>query len=127
MNEITPDIERILASLSTDEWDALCARVRPPGEGRVSTKDALRSLRSTRKIAQKYISQAEAATLLGVTDRTVRSAIRDGRLKGYQFGRTVRLRIDQVEAAMAPIASARSATAANNRAPDGRYATKDEK
>ena len=57
-------------------------------------------------VTQQYISQAEAAVLLGVTDRTVRSAISDGRLRGYRLGRTVRLRLDEVEAALVPFGGA---------------------
>ncbi|SLF31386.1 excisionase family DNA-binding protein [Mycobacteroides abscessus] len=54
------------------------------------------------RISQKYISQADAAVLLGVTSRSVRNMISDGRLRGYRLGRTVRLRIDEVEAALVP-------------------------
>lgn len=54
------------------------------------------------RIQQKYVSQTEVATMLGVTDRTVRSMISDGRLRGYRLGRTVRLRLDEVEAALIP-------------------------
>ncbi|MBF9521971.1 hypothetical protein BKG83_20815 [Mycobacteroides chelonae] len=50
----------------------------------------------------KYISQVDAAALLGVTDRTVRNMIADGRLRGYRLGRTVRLRVDEIEAALVP-------------------------
>ncbi|SKX94158.1 phiRv2 prophage protein [Mycobacteroides abscessus subsp. bolletii] len=58
--------------------------------------------RAPQRISQKYISQVEAAALLGVTDRTVRNMIADGRLAGYRLGRTIRLRIDEVEAALVP-------------------------
>jgi excisionase family DNA binding protein len=54
----------------------------------------------------RYISQAETGELLGVTDRTVRNMISDGRLRGYKIGRTVRLRLSEVEAALVPIAAA---------------------
>ncbi len=51
-----------------------------------------------------YITQQEAGELLGVTDRTVRSMCADGRLRGYRLGRKViRLRLDEVEAALQPI------------------------
>ncbi|WP_195167904.1 excisionase family DNA-binding protein [Mycobacteroides abscessus] len=53
-------------------------------------------------ISRKYISQIEAAALLGITDRSVRNMIADGRLKGYRLGRTIRLRIDEVEDALVP-------------------------
>lgn len=51
-----------------------------------------------------YITQQEAAKLLGLTDRTVRNMIADGRLLAYQLGpRVIRLRLDEVEAALQPI------------------------
>jgi len=51
-----------------------------------------------------YITQKEAAELLGLTDRTVRNMIADGRLLAYQLGpRVIRLRLDEVEAALQPI------------------------
>lgn len=54
-----------------------------------------------------YITQREAAEILGVTDRTVRNMIADKRLTGYRLGRRViRLRLDEVEAAMKPMAGA---------------------
>lgn len=58
------------------------------------------------RVTQQYISQAEAGVLLGVTERTIRAAIADGRLKGYALGRTVRLRLDEVHAALVPIGAA---------------------
>jgi excisionase family DNA binding protein len=51
-----------------------------------------------------YISIADAATYLGLTTRTVRQMIADGRLRGYRSGsRIVRLRIDEIDADMQPI------------------------
>jgi len=51
-----------------------------------------------------YIKQKEAAAILGVTDRTIRQMCADGRLRGYSLGRRViRLRLDEVEAALQPI------------------------
>jgi excisionase family DNA binding protein len=51
-----------------------------------------------------YITQQQAADILGVTDRTIRSMIADKRLKGYSLGaRVIRLRLDEVEAALQPI------------------------
>jgi excisionase family DNA binding protein len=58
------------------------------------------------RVTRQYISQAEAGELLGVTERTIRTAIADGRLKGYALGRTVRLRLDEVHAALVPIGAA---------------------
>jgi excisionase family DNA binding protein len=51
-----------------------------------------------------YISIADAATYLGLTTRTVRQMIADGRLRGYRSGsRIVRLRVDEIDADMQPI------------------------
>jgi excisionase family DNA binding protein len=50
------------------------------------------------------ITQKQAAEYLGVTDRTIRQMIADGRLAGYQLGRrVVRLRLDEVESALQPL------------------------
>ena len=57
--------------------------------------------------AEPYISQAEAGKYLGVTDRTIRQMIPDGRLRAYAHGaRVIRLRLDEIEAAMQPVGSA---------------------
>lgn len=54
-----------------------------------------------------YITQKQAAEYLGVTDRTVRTMIADGRLRAYRLGRAVlRLRLDEVEAALQPVVGA---------------------
>jgi excisionase family DNA binding protein len=54
-----------------------------------------------------YITQREAAEILGVTDRTIRNMIADGRLRAYRLGAAViRLRLDEVEAALQPIGGA---------------------
>jgi excisionase family DNA binding protein len=48
-----------------------------------------------------YISQAQAAEYLGVTVRTVRQMIADGRLRGYRLGaRFIRLRRSDIDLAM---------------------------
>jgi excisionase family DNA binding protein len=50
------------------------------------------------------ITQQQAAEYLGVTDRTVRQMIADGRLRGYRVGpRLIRLRLDEVETALPPV------------------------
>ncbi|WP_324666449.1 helix-turn-helix domain-containing protein [Mycobacterium canetti] len=55
----------------------------------------------------RYITIAEAATYLGVTSRTVRQMIADGRLRAYRSGRRlVRLRLDEIDAAMRPFGGA---------------------
>jgi excisionase family DNA binding protein len=61
---------------------------------------------SRETIARQYISQREAGDLLGFTDRTIRNMIADGRLRGYRIGRTVRLKRDEIEAALVPFGGA---------------------
>lgn len=54
-----------------------------------------------------YISIADAAGYLGVTTRTIRAMIADGRLRGYRSGtRLVRLRLAEIDAAMQPFGGA---------------------
>lgn len=54
-----------------------------------------------------YITQKEAAEVLCLTDRTVRTMIADGRLRAYRLGpRVIRLRLDEVEAALQPFGGA---------------------
>ena len=61
----------------------------------------IEALARTRKT---YITQVEAGDILGVTDRTIRSMIADGRLKGYRLGKgVIRLRLDEVEGALQPM------------------------
>lgn len=50
----------------------------------------------------KYITIAETAEMLGVTKMTIRNMLCDGRLRGYRLGKVVRLRLAEVEAALAP-------------------------
>jgi excisionase family DNA binding protein len=50
-----------------------------------------------------YMSISDAAEYLGVTTRTVHQMIADGRLTAYRLGaRVVRLRRDEIDAAMVP-------------------------
>jgi excisionase family DNA binding protein len=54
-----------------------------------------------------YISVAGAAEYLGVTTRTVRQMIADGRLTGYRSGaRLVRLDRNEIDSAMQPFGGA---------------------
>ena len=54
-------------------------------------------------IPRKWISQQQAAEYLGVTSRTIRTMIADGRLTGYRAGaRLVRIDINELDAAMTP-------------------------
>ncbi|ULE32880.1 excisionase family DNA-binding protein [Mycobacterium sp. IDR2000157661] len=58
-------------------------------------------------IRHRYVTILQAAEYLGVTDRTVRAMIADGRLRGYRSGnRLIRLRIDEIDASMQPIGGA---------------------
>lgn len=50
---------------------------------------------------QRYVTLEQAGVLLGVTPRTIRQMIADGRLTGYRNGRRlVRLKLDEIDAAM---------------------------
>lgn len=52
---------------------------------------------------RKYGKISEAAEYLGVTERTIRQMIADGRLTGYRSGkRLVRVDLNEVDAAMKP-------------------------
>ena len=52
---------------------------------------------------RRYISAQDAATYLGVSDRTIRAMISDGRLRAYRNGRKlVRLDLNEIDAAMRP-------------------------
>lgn len=54
-----------------------------------------------------FITIIQTADYLGVSDRTVREMIADGRLKAYSLGsRVVRLRRADVDAAMTPYGGA---------------------
>jgi excisionase family DNA binding protein len=62
--------------------------------------------RATRR-ARNYAKNSEAAEYLGVTDRTVRQMISDGRLTGYRSGaRLVRVDLNEIDAAMKPFGGA---------------------
>ncbi|WP_085190670.1 helix-turn-helix domain-containing protein [Mycobacterium sp. IEC1808] len=50
-----------------------------------------------------YLSINDAAEYLGVTTRTIHQMVADGRLTAYRLGaRVVRLRRDEIDAAMQP-------------------------
>lgn len=54
-----------------------------------------------------YVSITDAAEYLGVTTRTIRQMIADGRLTGYRAGtRLVRLDRNEIDAAMQPFGGA---------------------
>lgn len=52
---------------------------------------------------RRYVKIAVAAEYIGVTPRTIRSMIQDGRLTGYACGkRLVRVDLNEIDAAMQP-------------------------
>lgn len=57
---------------------------------------------------RRWLSQAEAAEYLGVTDRTIRAYIRSGAITGRRVkgSRLVRIDRHELDAAMRPIPSA---------------------
>ncbi len=58
-------------------------------------------------ITRRYVSISDAAEYLGVTTRTIRQMIADGRLVGYRCGpRLVRLDLNEIDAAMQPFGGA---------------------
>ncbi|MCF8603266.1 excisionase family DNA-binding protein [Gordonia sp. HY442] len=53
---------------------------------------------------RRYASIADTAAYLGVTPRTIRQMIADGRLTGYRNGsRLIRLDLAEVDASMEPM------------------------
>lgn len=57
--------------------------------------------------ARRYAKLSEAAEYLGVTTRTVRQMIADGRLTGYRSGkRLVRVDLNELDDAMQPFGGA---------------------
>ncbi len=56
---------------------------------------------------RSYATITEVAKYIGVTDRTVRQMVSDGRLTAYSCGRRlVRLDLNEVDAAMQPVGGA---------------------
>ncbi|MDQ1305776.1 MAG: hypothetical protein QG671_1608 [Actinomycetota bacterium] len=56
---------------------------------------------------RRYAKPAEAAEYLGVTARTIRQMIADGRITGYRSGtRLVRVDLNEIDAAMRPFGGA---------------------
>ena len=54
-------------------------------------------------VRRRYVTINDAADYLGVTERTVRQMIADGRLVGYRMGKKfIRLNVDEIDAAMLP-------------------------
>lgn len=58
--------------------------------------------------ARRWASIKEAADHLGVTDRTIRQMIQDGRLRGYRAGKKlVRVDLNELDSALLPFGGAR--------------------
>lgn len=58
-------------------------------------------------VPRRYITIIEAAEYLGVTERTIRAMISDGRLRAHRNGpRIIRLRVDEIDNAMTPFGGA---------------------
>ena len=56
---------------------------------------------------RRYGTLSQAAEYLGVTTRTIRQMIADGRLTGYRSGtRLVRVDLNEIDAAMEPFGGA---------------------
>lgn len=56
---------------------------------------------------RRYCKISEGAEYLGVTTRTIRQMIADGRLTGYRSGsRLVRLDLNEIDCAMRPFGGA---------------------
>lgn len=63
--------------------------------------------RQQRRHPRRYARLSEAAEYIGVTDRTIRAMISDGRLTGYRSGRRlVRVDLNEIDDAMRPFGGA---------------------
>lgn len=49
------------------------------------------------ELVRRWLTQAEAAEYIGVTDRTIRNMIRRGELRGRRIGSSRMIRIDKQE------------------------------
>jgi len=58
---------------------------------------------TTQTLPRRFVTQAEAAQILGVSTRTIRQMISDGRLTGYRSGRRlVRIKADELDSVLQP-------------------------
>ena len=56
---------------------------------------------------RRWATTQKAADYLGVTDRTIRQMVADGRLRAYRSGgRVVRIDLNELDAAMEPLGGA---------------------
>mgnify|MGYP001033085615 CR=1 FL=1 len=61
----------------------------------------------TQSLPRRYGTMSDAAEYLGVTPRTIRQMIADGRLTGYRNGsRLVRVDLNEIDAIMQPFGGA---------------------
>lgn len=70
------------------------------GANRATRRATNRPTRRAIDTSERYTGPAGAAEILGVTTRTIYNALNDGRLKGYKFGATVRIRLSDIESAL---------------------------
>jgi excisionase family DNA binding protein len=83
-------------------WSVIPLAKSPRAEAHSSTTGLNREQKRRR-----YVSQPQAAEYLGVTSRTIRQMISDGRLTGYRSGtKIVRVDLDELDAAMQPFGGA---------------------
>lgn len=75
---------------------ALAASIDPSANRRGRKRSPRRAIDTS----ERYTGPAGAAEILGVTVRTIYNALDDGRLKGYKFGHTVRIRLSDIESAL---------------------------
>ncbi|WP_372493970.1 excisionase family DNA-binding protein [Mycolicibacterium neoaurum] len=60
-----------------------------------------------RSVGRRWATTQKAAEYLGVTDRTIRQMVADGRLRAYRSGgRVVRIDLNELDAAMEPFGGA---------------------
>jgi excisionase family DNA binding protein len=63
---------------------------------------------SRKKELPTYVSLEEAAEIMSLSSRTIRRRISDGTIPAYQCGRRpIRIRLDELEAALRRVPSAR--------------------
>lgn len=63
----------------------------------------------TEKTLPVYLSLEEAAQVMSLSVKTIRRRIADGTIPAYQCGRRpIRIRLDELEAALRPIPTVRS-------------------
>jgi excisionase family DNA binding protein len=60
----------------------------------------------SRRGAVTYVSLSEAAELTSLSVKTLRRRIADGTITGYRCGRSIRVRLEDLEAAFRKIPSA---------------------